>query len=300
MRYAPQTLSAQREQVDGHGAEPQSSTLRQGLRGLNYEEASRSLSPDTHALRLTSSNTAIQMSSQTSTPSSGNNWAGRLTTEQELSATRYNKSRRFRVTTIKRYQSAVRTLDDGSFGPNTAEAIARFQEEHGLAVDGKIGPNTQAAIEEGMSKVAPPEQTTEEHNSDAATETEGLTSGQLSSNFSLSEFASKDGAPTPQSVLPALRDLAEQLEVLKAALGGVAIHITSGYRSPSHNRRVGGASRSQHLYGRACDIVVSGYSPWRVAAKIEELIRAGKMKQGGVGRYNTFVHYDTRGSAARW
>jgi uncharacterized protein YcbK (DUF882 family) len=24
------------------------------------------------------------------------------------------------------------------------------------------------------------------------------------------------------------------------------------------------------------------------------------MKQGGVGKYSTFVHYDTRGTAARW
>ena len=160
MRYAVQRKSAQPVELATKTDDmAQPSSARHGLRGLNYDEAAKRLSPDANMLSLNVASPAIQMSSQTSTPSAGNNWAGRLTTEQELSATRYNKSRRFRVTTIKRYQSAVRTLDDGSFGPNTAEAVARFQEEHGLAVDGKIGPNTQAAIEEDMAKSAPPEQT---------------------------------------------------------------------------------------------------------------------------------------------
>ena len=33
---------------------------------------------------------------------------------------------------------------------------------------------------------------------------------------------------------------------------------------------------------------------------IERLIREGKMEDGGMGRYSTFVHYDVRGSRARW
>jgi uncharacterized protein YcbK (DUF882 family) len=125
-------------------------------------------------------------------------------------------------------------------------------------------------------------------------------SGQLSANFSLREFKSKDGAPTPTSVVPALKELAAQLEILRMALGGAAMSINSGYRSPNHNSNVGGATNSQHLYGRAADVVVTGYSSKQVADKIEELIASGAMKQGGLGRYNTFTHYDTRGNRARW
>ena len=41
-------------------------------------------------------------------------------------------------------------------------------------------------------------------------------------------------------------------------------------------------------------------APAEVHATVIKLIKAGKMKQGGVGKYSTFVHYDTRGTAARW
>ena len=38
--------------------------------------------------------------------------------------------------------------------------------------------------------------------------------------------------------------------------GGFTVHINSGYRSPSYNRKIGGASKSQHTLGTAADIVV--------------------------------------------
>ena len=43
--------------------------------------------------------------------------------------------------------------------------------------------------------------------------------------------------------------------------------VTSTYRSPAHNRRVGGAANSYHLRGRAIDIARrSGVSHWQIAA----------------------------------
>ena len=41
---------------------------------------------------------------------------------------------------------------------------------------------------------------------------------QLSKNFELSEFASKDGAPTPMEVIEQLKELAKNLEVLRAVV----------------------------------------------------------------------------------
>jgi hypothetical protein len=41
-------------------------------------------------------------------------------------------------------------------------------------------------------------------------------------------------------------------------------------------------------------------SPQIVHKIILDLIEEGKMKQGGLGLYSSFVHYDVRGTKARW
>lgn len=48
-------------------------------------------------------------------------------------------------------------------------------------------------------------------------------------------------------------NLPAALERLRSRIGK-PIPILSGYRCPEHNAEVGGAPRSQHLYGRAADI----------------------------------------------
>jgi uncharacterized protein YcbK (DUF882 family) len=57
---------------------------------------------------------------------------------------------------------------------------------------------------------------------------------------------------------------------------------------------VGGARGSQHLYGRAADIVVKGVKPSVVADYCEAI------GMGGIGRYTTFTHIDVRDKKARW
>lgn len=121
----------------------------------------------------------------------------------------------------------------------------------------------------------------------------------LTANFDLSEFRSKDGSPFPAGVIENIGQLATNLQVLRDHLKQ-PIRINSGYRSPEHNRKVGGASASQHLLGIAADIVVDGFTPKQVAMAIETLIGIGKMKQGGLCAYANFTHYDIRGVKARW
>ena len=120
-------------------------------------------------------------------------------------------------------------------------------------------------------------------------------------NFSRSEFDCKDAAktPVPESIRGNVQQVMEQLEALRGELGK-AITITSGYRTVEHNKAVGGEANSMHLCGMAADIKVAGVTPTVVQETIERLIAAGKMKQGGIGLYNTFVHYDIRGTRARW
>jgi len=121
----------------------------------------------------------------------------------------------------------------------------------------------------------------------------------LSTNFSLDEFASADGTAPSGEVLKNLTELAKNLEVLRKHIGQ-PIRVTSGFRSREHNRKIGGATNSFHVLGMAADIQVSKMSPEQVAKAIELLIAEGKMKEGGIGIYKTWTHYDHRGTKARW
>ena len=120
----------------------------------------------------------------------------------------------------------------------------------------------------------------------------------LTTNFNLSEF-NKRNYNVPTDVLRNLIELAKNLQVLRDEVKK-PIKITSGYRPAELNAKVGGASKSRHITGEAADLKIEGYTPKQVAAIIEKLIAAGKMKQGGLGTYSTWVHYDVRGTAARW
>lgn len=121
----------------------------------------------------------------------------------------------------------------------------------------------------------------------------------ISKNFSLEEFKCKDGSDIPNTALLNIVELARNLEVLRTAINK-PITITSGYRSPKYNAKIGGVKDSQHLRGTAADIKVSGMTPKEVALVIEGLIESGKMKEGGIGVYPTFTHYDHRNRKARW
>lgn len=122
---------------------------------------------------------------------------------------------------------------------------------------------------------------------------------QITKNFNFEEFKSKDGAKTPLEAKINIVKLACNLQRLRDYLNKPII-INSGYRSPNHNKNVGGAKNSQHVTGKASDIRVSGISPEKIKEAIEHLILKGDMLQGGIGIYNTFVHYDIRKGKARW
>ena len=121
----------------------------------------------------------------------------------------------------------------------------------------------------------------------------------LTENFTKQEFDSKDGALMGTVALHNVKKLAENLQRLRDYLG-VPIHINSGYRSFEHNKRIGGRKGSYHLKGMAADITVKNMKPKKVRKAILELIKIGAMSEGGIGLYNGFVHYDTRGIQARW
>lgn len=122
----------------------------------------------------------------------------------------------------------------------------------------------------------------------------------ISPHLSLGELACRDGTPYPQAFIDDGRAhrLAAVFEVIRAGCGGKPIAVLSAYRSPAHNRKVGGAKNSQHLHGRALDLRPP--AGWRVSAfyaRVLDLARTEIADIKGVGFYRTFVHVDIRPSA---
>jgi putative uncharacterized protein VV0627 len=130
--------------------------------------------------------------------------------------------------------------------------------------------------------------------------TGGIIGQNLTPNFRLSEFDCKDGTKVPEIYIPNAKKVAEQLEIIRAELGGVPIRINSGYRTENHNILVGGVTGSYHLRAMAADIVASGVPVNILYATIIRLMLQGKIIKGGVGLYDNFVHYDIRGIMVQW
>jgi uncharacterized protein YcbK (DUF882 family) len=95
--------------------------------------------------------------------------------------------------------------------------------------------------------------------------------------------------------------LAAAFEAVRTAAGGLPITVLSGYRTPEHNRAIGGARHSQHVQGRALDLrPPAGWSVARFHALVLSLVESTNIR--GVGRYARFVHIDVRPGPrlARW
>lgn len=116
-------------------------------------------------------------------------------------------------------------------------------------------------------------------------------------NFTWAEMT-KGGAriPVDAGVTQRIVKLCRYMDEVRTFLGDHAIRVTSGYRDPVTNRRIGGASRSRHLSGDAVDFWVKGMDVVDVFYKLKSF-----HPRGGLAVGNGFVHLDLRpGSPARW
>jgi uncharacterized protein YcbK (DUF882 family) len=70
---------------------------------------------------------------------------------------------------------------------------------------------------------------------------------------------------------------------------GQNVVVTSGYRSPSRNKKARGAEHSLHMYCSAADIQIEGVSKWELASYLRSM-----PGRGGVGTYcyTESVHID--------
>ncbi|NWK54579.1 DUF882 domain-containing protein [Verrucomicrobiaceae bacterium N1E253] len=89
------------------------------------------------------------------------------------------------------------------------------------------------------------------------------------------------------------------IDRLSHEMGVPVKSVLSAYRSPRYNRAVRGKSRSYHMQNVAVDIQFHGASAWRVAS-VARYLRKKRKFEGGVGRYSSFVHIDTRGFNVDW
>jgi hypothetical protein len=87
----------------------------------------------------------------------------------------------------------------------------------------------------------------------------------------------------------------DKLQALRTKLGKPMV-INSGYRSPKHNRAVGGAKGSKHMLGIAFDVRMDNHDP---ATYIAAALAVGF---NGIGTYprQGFVHVDARATRASW
>ena len=113
----------------------------------------------------------------------------------------------------------------------------------------------------------------------------------LSENFSRSEFKCQCGCG--QDTVDAL--LIDILERVRKHFKQ-PITITSGNRCEKHNKSIGGASNSQHLYGKAADFKVKNVSPIEVFNFIDLFAPSSY----GLGSYTSWTHVDVRDNQSRW
>lgn len=103
----------------------------------------------------------------------------------------------------------------------------------------------------------------------------------------------------PKSMWKNIAATLRVIDAMSTAMRAPVDELISIYRSPSYNRAVRGRSRSQHLENRAADVKFKGASAYRAARVARQLRARGKFK-GGIGRYRSFTHIDTRGRNVDW
>ena len=113
-------------------------------------------------------------------------------------------------------------------------------------------------------------------------------------NFRREEVACKNGPGRSPGTLAIHEETMDKLQLLRERLGKPMI-ITSAYRTPKYNQRVGGVHSSMHLKARAFDVSMRNHDPHEFEAA------ARAVGFTGFGFYPSmgFMHIDT-GDDREW
>lgn len=115
--------------------------------------------------------------------------------------------------------------------------------------------------------------------------------GDISKHFSRREFECSCGCGfnvVDKELLEVLEDVREWFKK--------PVQITGGNRCQKHNIQVGGALKSMHVFGMACDFKVQGVHEDMIAEYLENTYP----DRYGIGRYDGRTHVDVRDIIARW
>lgn len=112
----------------------------------------------------------------------------------------------------------------------------------------------------------------------------------IGKHFKVNEFACKDRSP----VVFIDEYLWTVLDILRTKIEKPVI-ITSGYRTPTHNKEVGGAKYSYHMRGMAADIRVKDMTAKDIAKELDKIVP----NECGIIVYKSWVHFDVRKSKYR-
>ena len=114
----------------------------------------------------------------------------------------------------------------------------------------------------------------------------------LTEFFDYCEFGITDETDT--SIKENIKKLVVNVMEKIQAEYGMSIFITSGYRTPEHNKKVGGVANSQHIYGEACDFTGRDFK--RLLRIIEEMDDKGSLNydQLIIYRKRQFIHISYR------
>lgn len=107
---------------------------------------------------------------------------------------------------------------------------------------------------------------------------------QFTKNFSSKEFECREPHPSGEHRIS--KDLTDKLQQLREAMG-VPLTITSGYRHEAYNKKIGGASKSQHIHGKAADVKCTDLD--KLFEECKKIFPAV-----GDGRKRGFIHVDVR------
>ena len=159
---------------------------------------------------------------------------------------------------IRNDTDLTKAVEDFQRGWNLGEA---------LVIDGKAGSKTQAALKVSQDRRKAGRSTASAH-------------------FSFVEFRCKCGGKyTNCRRIRIHRGLLGALEAYRVIAGSFA--PVSGYRCPSYNSSIGGASSSQHLYGAACDVPTK--VKWGAVARLRRFSGIGYVRSTGL-----VAHVDVR------
>jgi zinc D-Ala-D-Ala carboxypeptidase len=115
----------------------------------------------------------------------------------------------------------------------------------------------------------------------------------ITEHFTLEEFTRSTTASrlkinnsVPENLMPNVQLTAIKLELARKALGKPII-ITSGYRCPVLNAKVGGVATSAHTQGLAVDFKSSFGTPKEIC---QQLVDAGVQFDKLIQEHNQWVH----------